>query len=39
MRLNLSLKYSLIIDMYDKEICQFEQTIPKLLNAWKIKIE
>ena len=37
MRLSLSLLCSLIIDKYDKEICQFEQTITKLLNAWEIK--
>lgn len=36
MRLNISLIYSLIIDKYDKEICQFEQSFPKLLNAWEI---
>ncbi len=37
MRLNNSLMYSLIIDKYDKEICQFEQAIPKLHNVWAIK--
>ena len=37
MRLNISLLYSLIIDKYDNEICQFEQAILKLLNAWEVK--
>ena len=37
MRLNMSLLYSLIIDKYDNEICQFEQAILKLLNAWEVK--